>query len=229
MAYKIELLLLAMYCFVACAQDESSMARRDLDMSSTPDTEEYNRVRDIGSEVNRDSMVDQGVREASCVDPEVECTLRQVSNEVGTFIGTTSYRPSWTEGELGALINTHFSSITSENELKWRHLVREPGLYDFVDADETIDFAEERSLRTRGHTLFWHRLNGIPHWLSTELAVSDNPELRLRELMHEHVSTVVGRYAGRIESWDVVNEPLAIFGAEPDPDSIFFQTFERTF
>lgn len=162
-----------------------------------------------------------------CGDPGANCTLRMASEQAGVFMGTTSEAAGWSTNEIGTLVKTHFSSVTSQNELKWGALANAPGVYDFDRADETVDFAEENGLRIRGHTLFWHRLNGPPAWLADELDSASDREARLRDLMQEHVQTVVGRYEGRIDAWDVVNEPLALFGADLAPDSIFFQTFEN--
>jgi endo-1,4-beta-xylanase len=97
-------------------------------------------------------------------------------------------------------------------------------VYDFTRADQTVAFAEANGMRVRGHTLFWSRLNGTPSWLPGELASADDAAERLRELMAEHVDTVVGRYRGRIHTWDVVNEPLALGEAHFDPENLYFQT-----
>ena len=162
----------------------------------------------------------------SCSDPGADCTVGEAAAEIGRFAGTTSEARGWTNEAVGDLVRRHFNSVTSQNELKWGALVRSPGVYDFAHADETVDFAEEHGLRMRGHVLFWHRLNGPPAWLEAALGTED-PEARLRELMREHAHTVVGRYKGRIHTWDVVNEPLAILSDQIDPESIFFRTFER--
>jgi hypothetical protein len=42
--------------------------------------------------------------------------------------------------------------------------------------------------------------------------------------MKNHARTVVDRYAGRLEQWDVVNEPLATLSGALDPTNLFFQT-----
>lgn len=51
----------------------------------------------------------------------------------------------------------------------------------------------------RGHTLLWHR--SLPLWVSR---ISSPAELEA--VIIEHVRVVVGRYAGCIYAWDVVNE-----------------------
>jgi endo-1,4-beta-xylanase len=57
-----------------------------------------------------------------------------------------------------------------------------------------------------GHNLVWH--NQVPAWVFR----NDKGELVDRETLlkrlHAHIATVVGRYKGRIQSWDVVNEAL---------------------
>ncbi len=162
----------------------------------------------------------------TCFDVDADCTLGEAAGEVGRFAGTTSEARGWTDEPVGDLVRRNFNSVTSQNELKWGALVRTRGVYDFAHADETVAFAEENGLRMRGHVLFWHRLNGPPAWLDAELDIGD-PEARLRELMREHVETVVGRYKGRIHTWDVVNEPLVLLGDQVDPESMFFQAFEN--
>jgi len=122
------------------------------------------------------------------------------------------------------IIKREFTSVTLENALKWTSLSSAPGVYDFSRTDAAIAQAESNGQRVRGHTLFWGRLNGPPPWLEAELAASKDPAARLTELMKLHAQTVVGRYAGRIEQWDVVNEPLSAIGGNHDRQNIFFKT-----
>ena len=69
-----------------------------------------------------------------------------------------------------------------------------------LTADAIVDFAEEHGQAVRGHALLWHNQN--PDWLEQADLGADE----LRELLRDHIATVVGRYAGRIHQWDVANE-----------------------
>ena len=117
-----------------------------------------------------------------------------------------------------------FTSATVENSLKWQPLSPSPGVYDFSQADQAVDWAEQNNLRIRGHTFIWNSLNGKPGWLDAEVNSAADPAAHLTQLMETHIETVMQRYAGRIEQWDVVNEPLSTLGAEHDPASLFYQT-----
>jgi len=152
-----------------------------------------------------------------------DCALRDVAEVVSRSVGAAAATPG-EDQEIEAVLAAEFNSLTPENALKWPELASAPGVYDFTTADALVDFAEQGGMRVRGHTLAWHRLNGIPSWLEAEVNQAPDPAARMRELLAEHIQTVVERYAGRIESWDVVNEPLATLGGDHDPDSIFFQT-----
>jgi endo-1,4-beta-xylanase len=57
-------------------------------------------------------------------------------------------------------------------------------------------------MKVRGHTLAWHQQN--PTWLTSGTWSADT----LRQLLKEHVDSVVGHYKGKIHAWDVVNEAL---------------------
>ena len=133
-------------------------------------------------------------------------------------VGLLSSDPSYAEAVV-----EHFNSITPENALKWPSLSVAEGDYDFSAADRILDFAESKGLRLRGHTLIWARLNGLPDWVAEALESDADPPTRLRALIEHHVRLVVGRYVGRIETWDVVNEPLALLGGELD-QNLFAQT-----
>src|SRR5690606_33541126 len=82
----------------------------------------------------------------------------------------------------------------------WEYIHPEPDRYDFEMADAIVDFAEHNGQVVRGHTLLWHSQN--PAWLEE----GDYSPEELREILHDHITTVVGRYAGRIQQWDVANE-----------------------
>lgn len=105
-----------------------------------------------------------------------------------------------------AMILKHFSSITSENYMKWEFIHPEPDIYKFAAADSFVNFGMENKLHIVGHVLVWH--SQTPDWVfKDENGNRASPELLL-ERMKEHIYTVVGHYKGRVQAWDVVNEAV---------------------
>ena len=96
----------------------------------------------------------------------------------------------------------HVDLITPMNALKWASLRYDEDKFDFSGADEIIEFAEQNNKRLHGHALLWYHAN--PVWLDQ----ITSPR-KLERLLNEHVEKVMGRYAGRIATWDVANEVVA--------------------
>ena len=146
-------------------------------------------------------------------DPGAPRTLGETAIAVGMYAGVAV--PADLADPRMEIVPIHFNSVTAENAMKWGELAREHGDYDFTAADALVDWAETRGLRMRGHTLVWGQSTnqGYPADLPTKIVEAADPEAFTREAIRTHVSTVVERYAGRVESWDVVNEPLAPVGS----------------
>ncbi|MGO9316659.1 MAG: endo-1,4-beta-xylanase [Terracidiphilus sp.] len=123
---------------------------------------------------------------------------------IGAAINTAQITGQDSRGD--AIIETQFNSISPENALKWENVHPRPGTYAFDIPDQYVAFGEKHHMFIVGHCLVWH--NQVPAWVFR----NDKGELIDRETllkrMHDHISTVVGRYKGRIQSWDVVNEAL---------------------
>ena len=99
-----------------------------------------------------------------------------------------------------AIATAQFNSITPENLLKWAPVHPDPGRFDFAAADRFVARGQRHGMFIVGHTLVWHQQT--PAWVFA----GDRDTLLAR--MREHITTVVGRYRGRIHGWDVVNEAL---------------------
>jgi endo-1,4-beta-xylanase len=109
------------------------------------------------------------------------------------------------DGAYRERLITRFTSVTPENAMKWTVIHPEPRRFDFSGADTLVAFAGKTGKRIRGHTLVWDQL---PPWLEDR----DWEPRELRRVLRRHISTVAGRYRGRIAEWDVVNEPLTADG-----------------
>jgi endo-1,4-beta-xylanase len=132
-----------------------------------------------------------------------KASLRDLADARGLYIGVSvGDKPIRKDPAYGQLLVEEFNTLTPENALKFGPLRPSQDEYDFSAADTIIDFALEHDMRVRGHTLVWALQ--LPEWL-TEGEWSED---QLREILHEHISTVVGRYRGKIWAWDVVNEAL---------------------
>ena len=112
------------------------------------------------------------------------------------------------------LIKTEFNSITPENIMKSEVIHPEQNRYDFTLADKFVEYGQKNKMYIAGHTLVWHSQ------LSKFAQKIDNAD-SLRVFMKNHINTIVGRYAGKINSWDVVNEALNDDGTMRK--SIFFE------
>jgi len=138
-----------------------------------------------------------------------------------------------------ALVKEQFNQISPENDLKWQLIHPREGAdgYEFAAADAFVNFGLSNNMYVVGHTLEWH--SQTPNWVfagtnpppangATNLAANttapttnqfgggfgryNGPRASRDELlqrMKDHIHTVVGRYKGKIKSWDVVNEAIA--------------------
>ena len=104
------------------------------------------------------------------------------------------------------LVRAQFNAISPENLLKWEAIHPAPDTYNFEPADSFVDFGVENHMFIVAHVLVWHEQT--PRWVFHDAKgkLVDRDTLLAR--MREHISTVVGRYKGKINGWDVVNEAL---------------------
>lgn len=124
--------------------------------------------------------------------------------------------------EFQRILAAEFGSITPENDMKWAEIHPEPDVYDFSGADAIVAFAQANRQEVRGHTLLWHSQN--PAWVTEAAATWTCDEARA--VLEEHITTVVGRYAGQIYEWDVANE---IFQDDWDAGGVRLRTEANPF
>jgi endo-1,4-beta-xylanase len=104
------------------------------------------------------------------------------------------------------LVKAQFDAITPENVLKWERVHPQTDSYNFELPDRFVSFGEKNHMFIVGHTLVWHNQIPAPVFQGENGNPTDRETLLKR--MNDHIHTVVGRYQGRINGWDVVNEAL---------------------
>ncbi|HVU84776.1 MAG TPA: endo-1,4-beta-xylanase [Puia sp.] len=118
---------------------------------------------------------------------------------IGTAINTRQIQGADTNGDR--LIREQFNAVTPENIMKAE--IIQPGWsrYNFGPADKLVAFARKNNLKVNAHTLIWH--SQLPAFLH-KIKDADS----IRRYFTDHITTVAGRYDGKVYSWDVVNEAL---------------------
>ena len=99
--------------------------------------------------------------------------------------------------------------LVDEYTSYWKWLRPSPDRFDFSSLDRLMRFAELTGKKVRGHVLVWHE--AMPRWFES-VATKQNA----RELLINHIHTVVGHLKGRIDTWDVVNEAIEPNDGRPD-------------
>jgi endo-1,4-beta-xylanase len=140
----------------------------------------------------------------------VERALRDLSASKGVVYGA-AIEPDTVEHDpdFGALLRRQCASLTPENAMKWNALRPARDRFDFSAADRVMAIAAAQGARVHGHCLVWHE--ALPSWLPSALTPAAG-----EALLTGHIQRVVERYAGRVRSWDVVNEAVERNDGRPD-------------
>jgi endo-1,4-beta-xylanase len=141
-------------------------------------------------------------------------SLRALAAKTGLRIGTAVIPFDLDHPAYQAIAASQFSVVTPGNEMKWQVVEPTQGTFDWSGADRLVAFAEQHGQLVRGHTLLWH--NQLPDWLTSGVANGTISNAQLRDLLHQHITTEVSRYKGRIWQWDVANE----FFTDSNPSTI---------
>lgn len=137
----------------------------------------------------------------------IEPSLKDVTS--GHFLIGTALNDNQVDGldslSVG-IVNRHFNSIVAENCMKSEVIHPEEDIYNFGPADAFVAFGEANGMNIIGHCLIWH--SQLSPWFCVDKQGNNvSPEV-LKQRMKDHITTIVKRYKGRIDGWDVVNEAI---------------------
>jgi endo-1,4-beta-xylanase len=115
------------------------------------------------------------------------------------------------DADFAELIAEQCGIVVPTNELKWVALRPAPDKYDFSRPDFLLAFAKSHQMLMRGHNLCWHQ--SVPNWIKEPANIANT-----RQFFIDHITTVCKHFAGKLQSWDVVNE--AILPADGQPGGL---------
>lgn len=123
---------------------------------------------------------------------------------IGAAVGLQHIDPATHASDI-AILQKHYSSITTENAMKADTIGVAAGQYNFEPADRLVEFAQTNGIEVRAHTLVWHQIT--PNWFfdgdkSNPTAYHAEVKRRLETYVHD----VVTHFEGKVYAWDVVNE-----------------------
>jgi len=124
------------------------------------------------------------------------------------LIGTAGDFPGNYSDAERALAKTHFNVLTPENCMKPALVHPQEDTWRFERTDALVKFCEDSGLAIHGHTLVWHAQTN--DWF-----FRGGDKAQVTERLRSHIHTLVGRYKGKVQGWDVVNEAIS---DRPGPD-----------
>ena len=125
-------------------------------------------------------------------------SLGRLAAEAGILFGASI--GSGLPPDYAALYAREVRIATTDTALKFDFLRPDAETYNFAAADGILAFAVQHGIKLRGHTLIWNE--NAPDWLK-RLSGRE-----IERVFEAHLETVAAHYAGRLHSWDVVNEPF---------------------
>jgi endo-1,4-beta-xylanase len=118
------------------------------------------------------------------------------------------------------IVETQFNSITPENSLKWMFIQPTPNYFNFKASDKYVNLGIKNNMHIVGHALVWHsQLANFMQKIKSKADMSIHFE--------NHINTVVSRYKGKIDAWDVVNEAFNEDGSLRE--SVFYKFLGKNY
>lgn len=127
-------------------------------------------------------------------------SLGEIAAENGFVFGAAAGPVIEKDAAYRELYTKHARIVTTDIAMKMGTIAPQPGAKRFESADRLLRFCAGNGIPMRGHCLIWNEW--VPLWVRN-MSV---PERRV--FFDGYIEEVVGRYAGRLQSWDIVNEPF---------------------
>ncbi len=118
------------------------------------------------------------------------------------LIGTAGDLPGNYSDEELALVKDNFNVVTPENCMKPDPVHPSKDTWKFERPDALMKWCADNRIAVHGHTLVWHSQTN--DWF-----FRDGDKDAVTQRIKDHISTLVGRYKGKIQGWDVVNEAIS--------------------
>ncbi len=126
--------------------------------------------------------------------------LSTIAASKGLLFGSAAAEVIDTDPAYRDLYITQTKIITTDVALKIGRIAPQPGPKHFESADRLLAFCDQHGIAMRGHCLIWNEWN--PDWVKN-LTTGER-----RIFFDSYIEEVVARYSGKLQSWDVVNEPF---------------------
>ncbi|MFA0746979.1 endo-1,4-beta-xylanase [Fervidibacter sp.] len=142
--------------------------------------------------------------------PNAELTLTQMRHEF--LFGCNIFR--WgriPDPKREELYRERFAAIFNYATLPfyWRGYEWERGKPNHGYTERVVAWCQEHSIVCKGHPLVWDHPASSPEWLPDDFD-------EIERLSKQRVRDIVQRFAGRIDIWDVVNEPTHLEPSSPN-------------
>ena len=118
------------------------------------------------------------------------------------------------------IVETQFNSITPENSLKWMFVQPYPNSFNFTVADKYVNIGIKNKMHIVGHALVWHSQ-------LADFMQNVKSKAEMNKHFENHINTVVSRYKGKIDAWDVVNEAFNEDGSLRE--SVFYKFLGKNY
>ena len=109
-----------------------------------------------------------------------------------------------------ALMEHHFNSLTCEDNMKPHTLYTQDRQLDFTKVEAQLAHADGIAQLLHGHFLFGavEYSDVTPDWMFQNDDLSPLTRQQAQQRAADHINAVAGQFAGRVYSWDVINEAL---------------------
>lgn len=130
-------------------------------------------------------------------------SLKAHAGHRGLLAGCAVSAGNLREEAFTRVLADQYSLVVPENCMKFAFVHPAADRYDFTDPDALVAFAQQHNIKVRGHNFVWHE--AIPSWFAGTVTKEN-----AKQVLTEHIQTLAGRYKGKMQSWDVVNEAINV-------------------
>jgi endo-1,4-beta-xylanase len=155
------------------------------------------------------------IAKAALADPT---TLKSAAASAGIIYGANVRDLALVQKypDLASLMIQQCAIVESGRDFQMARTQPNSQAFDFSATDAWMSWVASNGLKSAACHLVWYQ--ALPGWLKKDAQ-------NTHDVMTNHVSTLVGRYAGKMYSWVVVNEAIKISEGRPDGlrDNVWLQ------